>query len=842
MSDNENPPQTDRRDFLQQFGAVAVAGAWRPGALSGKTFLARTGEPQAVIVVGKQGADGYRWIAEELRRYLRLLSGADFPIIDTSELRPQTICIAVGGPESNELTAQVSQEKSVDFSGLKKEGFLLQTTTLHSRPVLIVGGNDEAASLYAVYELIERLGVVFQLTRDIIPETNSDLLLPLLQVKMEPALKYRGLNYRHFSMPLAGLESLKKTIDQLAKMKCNYIEFYWYIGAPWVEFSYRGEKQLIGDLYPNEAGYLGWRRNTMTFTASDVKVGREHFQQERVCAPELQECETPEEAHRAARHLLRQLIKHAHKRKIQVWLGMGDCPGTPPNLGRFAKYSQGNSSTGPVPSYDDAAAVGIWEAAVKSMIETYPEADGYWVWLMEGQFYFDHPEAKKVVQQYEKYRALIPSMEEIRKIWNSPFFNLPDCKIDADIGCLHVAKELIESIKRTHPSSKVGVSLLGRAYLFPAMDAMFPKEVPFQSMESSLVWNRRSRVPMESFGGLGERERLLVPRLDDDESELAMQFNVGLYDHDQVVAGSLQYGVTGIAPQTGKLRGLEQNARFIAEGAWNPSLTPEQFYKKYVQRIFGPKALETMLRAYNLLELNEMFLGLKAEFKNSHFFSGMANFFCYDDTHDIQMMRQFRRQICPFDGPDFEKWNIFRKEASPWVEECRYRYDRFGEGLKNLEKALIYLKGARGMVLPGALEELEYLIFKTENYISHLETVRALLSGYIAYDAAFRAKRSGSSLEMLEQMDECEFLFNRARDLAHKTAEQMKANGDDLTEKFILFHHNVRFVIVLEEFCKFIRNVANFHHGQPYWEEVNWDIIAPPLLVTKVNRSYHYEV
>jgi hypothetical protein len=30
----------------------------------------------------------------------------------------------------------------------------------------------------------------------------------------------------------------------------------------------------------------------------------------------------------------------------------------------------------------------------------------------------------------------------------------------------------------------------------------------------------------------------------------------------------------------------------------------------------------------------------------------------------------------------------------------------------------------------------------------------------------------------------------------------------------------------LREFRVFIGNVVNFHRGQPYWQPVNWDIIA----------------
>ena len=323
-------------------------------------------------------------MGQELQRYLRLLSGAEFPIVSAPQAGTG-VRILVGTPDGHEGIATAQQKKLVSFAGLKKDGFILQQIELEGRPAIVVGGNDDAAVMYAVYDLIERMGVVFQITGDIIPEQKPDLVLPDLHVRMEPVLKYRGLHVRPFVLPWMGIEDFRKLLDQHAKMKCNYFEFYWYCGAPWIEYSYKGEKQLIGDVQPKESGYLTWRANTATFVASDVEIGREHFPGKRVCAAEFQDCETQEEAYRAARHLLKQVIAYAHQKKIQIRLGAGDCPIGPPNLGRLAKYNL-PMYHGTLVSPGDPAAVEIWTAILKSMIETYPEADGYWLWLSEGYY------------------------------------------------------------------------------------------------------------------------------------------------------------------------------------------------------------------------------------------------------------------------------------------------------------------------------------------------------------------------------------------------------------------------------------------------------------------------
>ncbi len=247
-------------------------------------FLAQAGKAQAVIVVGQKSDPFYRWVAGEVQRYLRELTGAELPIVTSDAIPAGQSILVVGGPQANPLSAAAEQNKLVDFAGLKPEGFIVQTLDLDGRPALVIGGNDEAATMYAAYELVERLGVAFQITGDIIPQRRPDLKLPAASVRMEPALKNRGLHMRHFVMPWMGLEDFRRMIDQMAKLKYNYLEFYWYVGEPWNEYSYKGEKRQIDALYTKDSGYLTWHETAGSHTAKDVKIGRELFQQERVCA------------------------------------------------------------------------------------------------------------------------------------------------------------------------------------------------------------------------------------------------------------------------------------------------------------------------------------------------------------------------------------------------------------------------------------------------------------------------------------------------------------------------------------------------------------------------------
>jgi Glycosyl hydrolase family 67 N-terminus len=825
--EKEKHAPTTRRQWLQQAGATAAATVMIP-ALGNSQITSRNSGQSAspAIVLGRNSTPFSRWTAGELQRYLRLLTGTEFAISSVEEAPTTGDQIWFGGPNTNEWVAMAQQKGLVSFTGLKKDGFLLQRVKWNDgRSVLVVGGQDEAANMYAAYELLERMGVVFQLTGDIIPEQKAFLKLPDLNLRMEPALKYRGLHMRHFVMPWMGMQDFRKFLDQLAKMKCNYLEFYWYVGAPWIEYSYRGENKLIGDLYPKETGYTTWRANTGTFTASDVKIGREYFPKDRVCAPEFQDCETPAEAYRAGRELLRQIIDYARERKIQVWLGMGDCPGVPPNLGRHAKYKHWDVMAGTMISAGDPVGVEIWVAAIKSMIETYPSAAGYWVWLAENYYRQDDSESKKVIAQYDPYRKLIPSLEQIREMgYDRPTTNE---EMESDIGLIHYGKTITETVSKEYPSAKLGIAVLGRSYLFRALDALVPKQIAFSSMESSGVWNRHSSVPMELFGGFGERDRILIPRLDDDESEFGMQFNTTLYYHDQVLEGSVQNGVAGVAPQTGKLRGLEQNAKYVAQGAWQADLTPERFYQTYARSLFG-EAAPAMAAAFLSLEANEKFLGWR----------GFGNFINYADMPEITLMRLFRIELNPFDGPDsrIEKAAFHfhapefldpKQDTPLWIQANKYKYKLFGESIRLLSNSVAQMQSVEKWIPAGSRTEWKYIVQKTRQLSMHLESVRFLLAGYLDYGAAFQSRGKDDVQSFLNLLASAESNFVRARERAEETARNLAEMNDDPTERYLLFHYNVRFVLPIAEFCKFIRNVVNFHNGQPYWEKVQWDLIAP---------------
>ena len=583
---------TTRRTSGRTFAVLAsllLLASVKPQVIGGEALLAKGGRAEAVIVVGRDASSFDHWVAGEFQRYVQQLSGAQLPIFGSDKVPAQKPLIIVGGPKSNPLAGEAQEKQLVTFADLKPDGFVLKRIELAGVPMLLAGGNDDSGTMYAVYELLERLGMVFQLTGDIIPQPKPDLVMPACDVRMNPVLKHRGMHCCQGIRWYMGLADFRKEIDQLAKLKLNVLQFYWGMGGPWVEFSYGGKKAEI--IYPKESGYCAWAMNSGT--ARSVKVGRECFPQDYLGPPEFANVQTPEEAYSTAREFLRELIRYAHSRKIQVWLALGEMTYVPPSLvsAPTKRLGFGPFYCGIAVPHGDPAVLDIWEAAVGGMIESYPEADRYWVVTgSEAHIAADDPQTQALIRDYARVRDLLPQ--------KSPG------AMDTDLADVAAADKLMRRIRARYPAARLGAELIFRGGQLRALDAVLPKDIWLMNMV-----NWEGETAMSDFDRIQGRELVVWPRVTDDGCELNIQLNAMMYDHDETIAGSVRYGLTGILGQLNKARGTEPSAQYIAEGAWDAKISCQPFYERYLGRLFGPEALLPLLRAYLLLEENEKALG-----------------------------------------------------------------------------------------------------------------------------------------------------------------------------------------------------------------------------------------
>jgi len=716
------------------------------------TFLAKGGRAEAVIVVGRDAGDFYRWVAGELQRYVRQLSGAELPIVTSDKLPAQKPLIVVGGPQTNPLAAAAQEKQLAKFAGLKPDGLMLKRIELGGVPVLLAGGNDETGTMYAAYELLERLGIVFQLTNDVIPQQKADLAMPALDVCMEPVLKHRGMHCCHGIRWYMGLDDFRKEIDQLAKLKMNVLQFYWGMGGPWAEFSYGGKVAEI--IYPKESGYCAWA--WCSGTAKTVEIGRECFPQDYLGPPEFAKVQTQKEAYSTARDFLREVIRYAHQRKVQVWLALGEITYVPPSLVPPATAKSlgfGPFYCGIAIPHGEPAMLDIYEAAVRSMIETYPEADRYWVCTgSEAHIAASDPKSQAFIRDYAGVRRLLPQK--------------PPAAMDTDVADVAAADKLMRRIKARYPAAKLGAELIFRGGQLRALDSVLPKDVWLMNMVN---WG--GETAMSDFDKIQGRELVVWPRITDDGGELNIQLNAMMYDHDETISGTVRFGLTGVLGQLNKARGAEQSAQYVAEGAWNPQIRCQSFYQRYLCRLYGPDAQEMLLKAFLLLEENEKTLGW-------HGRRGTFSTYCRGCRMGIGLRSVDYKQERPrLDRPQVEK-------DIKAVEED----GKFWDGrAAHCRQALELLRQARPKVLPGSRGELDYVIYKTENFITCFEELSAADEAKAAFDRALLAMNVGDAAEARKQLDQTQAALDRANRLVREAAQQMIRYASIPTEKHILW-------------------------------------------------------
>lgn len=759
------------RSAGRQRAAVAVLMAALFWSAAGTAFaeepmLAKKGRAEAVIVVGPAAGDFDRWVASQFQQFVKRLSGAELPVVSSDKLPTGRPLVVLGGPQANPLAAAAQEKKLARFAGLKPDGFLLKRTELDGVPAILAGGNDERATMYAAYELLERLGVVFQLTGDILPAQKPDLALPALDERLEPVFKDRGMHCWHGIRWYMGLAELRQEIDQLAKLKMNVFQFYWGMGGPWAEFSHDGKRAEISA--PKESGFVAWPG--ASGTAQSVLVGRDCFPKDGYLGPpEFAGAATQTEAYQKARDFLREVIRYAHSRKVQVWLTMGEIPYVPVNLVPPGSKPGHNFYCGTALSPGEPAVLGIWEAALRSMIESYPEADRYWVVsgseLLGGTrpvhgIAASDPQIQSLIRDYHRLRPLLPQKPQAAIDLGLP---------DLDLADIAVADKLLRRIKARHPRARLGVELIFRGGQLQALDSALPKDVALMNMV-----NFTGETAISYFGGIQGRDLVVWPRITDDGCELNMQLNAMMYDHDQVIPGAVGHGVTGILGQLNKARGAEQSAQYIAEGAWNREIRCRSFYERYLGRLYGPEALDLLLKAFLLLEENEKTLGWQGR-------RGLFSTWAASNRMGLSLRSvDYKAQPLKLDRQELDSAiQAAQSERQFWLgraADCR--------------QALDLLRQARGRVLPGARDELDYVIYKTENFTTVFELLAATQEARATFDRALLARIAGETAEAGKRFEQARTAVERTNRLVRLAAEQMIPYARIPTERHILWIFN----------------------------------------------------
>ena len=782
--------------------------------------LAGAGQARAIIVIPNAASESTKWAANELQRDLRSLSGAEIPIALDGQVPPNTedkSWILVGGPGQNGAVKEALGKGLRGFGGLKNDGFLVKTLRLGKRPVVVAGGDSDAGTMYAVFELLRQLGVTFRLTGDIIPERQSSLSVPPLSISKEPAIEQRGflVEAHRASTAMLSYDDWSHLFDQMAKMKYNHLQYWWFGHQPDVQYSYRGEPKLIGDISTKESGYI----NTMyegfgSRTTDDVVIGKHWFPGRRLAPAELQQVETPEQAYAAVQDLQRRMIHYARTRHIKMWI-VDEISALPPNLARYTER------IGPLPFEDvfgtfvdplDSVNREIQVSRLKALEDTYPEAEGYFLNIPEVYYPLNRPKDLEFFAQPQQL-SLFQDLRALMLPWDTRWVSSRDEMVNSTLGYFDLFKHLLAKRDEVAPKAKLGLMTVGRGYALPQFDKLLPKSIPFDTFDTGgpCGYGTGAGMPMSYFGGMGDRARIDSPYLDDDCDIVAQQFNVWVYtDKDRIFTDGVKNGLTGVVPWMGQPRGTEANSSFLAEADWNPQLTREEFYKDYSARLFGASAAPDMYHAFMTLEAKKAYSTLG---QVEGYPSTMD---CCGPLEVVRLAHRYSLQVNSFDGPEGPQWTEF-------IATGPQEMATFERSISLVEEALASMRAAEPKVAPQGKHELAYLISRTESNRDAMRVQISARKAFLAFDRAFRDRNSVSHTQFVGELEEGLRQIAAARQQAQIATTEYAQIIDFTSDLEALYHLNVGTMLGLDLVEQWMKNIVDFHEGKPYTQHVPFE-------------------
>jgi hypothetical protein len=320
--------------------------------------------------------------------------------------------------------------------------------------VYVAAASDKAL-LHAVYDLLEQYGVFFQISGERLPEPASFKVLPL-DISRTPVFPKRGLlPWDNFSCGMSGydLVDFRQLIDQMARMRFNLLQFHFYPGLIYFMEEVDGETPATGfigapvDVFPTKGA-----------------LGEEAFGGIEVFGPEPYVANRGNLAAqaRASRDLMREVIRHAHSRGVEVCVGF-ELMHPPVGKAPLTDKPDGGLNT-----IDPLAPESV-ELSVKrfrSLVEHYPEADYYWMWQSEGR--------GELSRQVGREPGAA-EMREAKAGW-AGHSNLA--------GDIDYAYLFLETAKRLTPEerAKLGTGGWSVEHLFPGIHPDFPEEIIFASL------------------------------------------------------------------------------------------------------------------------------------------------------------------------------------------------------------------------------------------------------------------------------------------------------------------------------------------------------------------------
>ncbi|NOY42081.1 MAG: hypothetical protein GXP26_09625 [Planctomycetes bacterium] len=587
---------------------VSSSIAWAVPAQSG-------GNPiKVAVVIGKEAPELDRHAATELCGYLEKLYGIRTTPSDKASKKAEMV-ILVGNPETNPAIAKAIGAEA--WPKLTDQGLVLKRVSLDGKPTLIIGGGSPKATLWAVYELVERWGVRYLLHGDVLPDNAGEFQLPTEDVTLEPKLRirqWRVVNDFASGPESWGMADYRPVLDQLAKLRFNRIYLSLYPWQPFLHWEHQGVAR--------ESAWLWFK---FKYPITDDMPGRELFgNRHEFWNPDLP-LEAPyEEFVAAGEKLVHNLMAHAHARGMECMMPVNVLE-FPPEFkelpGDWESVKQLESLTivpGSKTSPDDPELIELAATVLQATVNTYPEVD----YLSLGM-----PEHRQWAERYEEaWQALdakygisqITSLEDvIAAAGKRP--GVPGGTARAigeakgDIVMLRFYDRLITEHRALAESKRPDMKFVYNAVaeeLFPILSKIVP---PGSETKNFLAYTPARVVQRrEAIAQLDTEEvpAILIFTLHDDNVGLLPALTTGSLH--ELTKDLRQHGWAGFSTRYWLIGDHDPCVAYMARAVWDEEATPESVYRDQVRAACGAAAVEDMLTMFRELEETSILLEWKA--------------------------------------------------------------------------------------------------------------------------------------------------------------------------------------------------------------------------------------
>ena len=327
-------------------------------------------DTRIAVIVSENAPELERFAAEQLCDYLEKLFGLQTRPMSNVSAKAEALFLI--GSLDTDLAVQGKMEENA-FPLVGEQGFILRRVQFQGRPSLVVRGGSPRATLWAVYELVERWGVHYLLHRDVLPAPCT-FHLPDLNIVMEPTLsvrQWRVINDFACGPESWGMADYRPVLDQLAKLKFNRILLSVWPWQPFLHYEVKGVKRESATLWFD-----------FHYPITDDMVGRHLFgDEEEFWNPDLPRGASYEAFTAAGEQLIHNLIDYAHQRGMECAI-VATLTEFPPEFAPLLKDAQEVHQLAEltvVPSaetdIDDPALTELATAVLRATVDTYPEVD-----------------------------------------------------------------------------------------------------------------------------------------------------------------------------------------------------------------------------------------------------------------------------------------------------------------------------------------------------------------------------------------------------------------------------------------------------------------------------------